>query len=121
MANGGNEVRKTINIIFSTLLIVALMASCGSVSKMKKELNAIVVETAFTEPEIGFTTVDKIGEEVYKQQMILCEAYCETYDKTSYGLYENKFADIAKAKLMSELNNTRNRSEDHTSELQSLG
>lgn len=101
--------QRKIRILFCTLFVVVLMTSCGSVSKMNKELDEISINIAFDEPQTGFTSVDEIGEVVYEQQMMLCKAYCETYEKTSYGLYENRFADVTKSKVMSELNNTRTR------------
>lgn len=101
--------RKTIKILLGALFIVLVTSSCGSVSRMKGVLDEITIETVFNEPMTGFTSMEEIGDAVYEQQMILCEAYCETYEKTGYGLYENKFPDITKSKLMSELNNTRYR------------
>ncbi len=104
--------RRRIKILTSLLLMVLLLTSCGNVSKMKKELDMIDIESTFPETVGGFTSVDEIGDAVYEQQLALCVAYCETYEKTRYGMYENKFRDITKSKLMSELNNTRSRLND---------
>lgn len=103
--------RKVFMVIISTFLVV-MLASCGDGGKLKKELNNITVTTEFKEPGTGYTSLEDIDEEVYVQQMMLCEAYCETYDKTGYGLFENRFPDITRAKLMSELNKVRNRLND---------
>ena len=101
--------RKTIKMLLGTLFIVLITSSCGSVSRMKDVFDEITIETVFSEPATGFTSMEEIGDAVYEQQLMLCEAYCETYEKTGYGLYENKFRDVTKSKIMSELNNARYR------------
>lgn len=101
--------RRIMKILTVILMTVLLLTSCGSVSKMQKVLDTISIEATFPEPASGFTSIDEVGGAVYEQQLALCEAYGETYKKTSYGLYENKFRNVTKQRLMSELNNARNR------------
>ena len=100
--------RKVIKVFISTLLVAVMLTSCGDSGKLKKELDKITVTTVFNVPGTGYTSLEEITEEVYVQQMMLCEAYCETYEKTGYGLFENRFPDITRAKLMAELNDVRN-------------
>lgn len=106
---------RKLGALILTAGILATLTSCGKYSALYNELDAITAETVFPEAVSGRTELAQITEDVYAQQLALCEAYNEAYEKTDADGFLLRYADFEKNKVMSSLSKTRQELNDDSS------
>lgn len=98
---------RKIGTLVCLLILAVLISSCGE----HKEANADIasLENHHSMPAAfgGSKTLEEAADEIYAQQISLCEAYFETYQMTDVSIYSEKYPEAAADKLMESLTNKR--------------
>lgn len=98
---------RKVAILLCAFFAVLLTSSCGDYAKARQEAYDVVIESTLPQTQAGKSSLDDIADDVYLQQLALCDIYVEVYEKMDIKLFEQKYPKIAKNKLMSLLSDVR--------------
>ena len=108
---------RKIGTIFCILALASSLTACGKYGKLQDELDTITAESTFPPVTEGATTLDDINNAVYEQQLALCTAYAEAYNKTGIDDFMLKYPKLDRDKVLSRLNDTRQDINDDSTDI----
>ena len=98
---------RKISVFFCIIMVIGLLSGCGETSRIRKEINTIIIENTLPSVDSGATAMADISDAVYTQQLKLCSMYSDAYEKTDLDSFEQKYPDFEKDKLRSLLSEAR--------------
>lgn len=98
---------RKISVFFCIIMVIGLLSGCGETSRIRKEINAIIIENTLPSVESDANVMADISDAVYTQQLELCSMYSDAYEKTDLDSFEQKYPDFEKDKLRSLLSEAR--------------
>ena len=98
---------QKITAFLSVLLLISLLSSCGKYNELQSELDLISIEATLPDAAGGAVTLEEAAPQIYDQQIALCNIYNEAYQKTDSGAFVDRYTNLNKNKLLSELNSAR--------------
>ncbi len=98
---------KRIGLTVLLLVLTLLISSCGEHKEAYDSISSLEFHYSMPSAIGGDATLEEAADDIYSQQVSLCEAYVQTYQMTDISFYSEKYPDTPSDRLKEALNNKR--------------